>query len=130
MNHNRIALPKTITKELPVATKFEVAVPLAQESSMSAATVIERKIKIKKSAKLIPFVLIHLACVAVLFVGIGLPAVLLCIGLYAVRMFALTAGYHRYFSHRSFKTSRVFQFVLALVGTLAVQKGPLWWAAH
>jgi stearoyl-CoA desaturase (delta-9 desaturase) len=45
-------------------------------------------------------------------------------------MFALTAGYHRYFSHRSYKTSRVFQFILGLLGTLAVQKGPLWWAAH
>jgi stearoyl-CoA desaturase (delta-9 desaturase) len=45
-------------------------------------------------------------------------------------MFGLTAGFHRYFSHRSFKTSRPFQFALALLGTLAVQKGPLWWAAH
>jgi stearoyl-CoA desaturase (delta-9 desaturase) len=54
----------------------------------------------------------------------------LAIGLYAVRMFGLTAGFHRYFSHRSFKTSRAFQLALATLGTLAAQKGPLWWAAH
>jgi stearoyl-CoA desaturase (Delta-9 desaturase) len=49
---------------------------------------------------------------------------------YAVRMFAITAGYHRYFAHRSYKVSRPVRFVLAFVGTTAVQKGPLWWAAH
>lgn len=82
------------------------------------------------SVKIIPFILMHVACVAVVFVGISLPAVLLCIALYIIRMFALTAGYHRYFAHRAFKTSRFFQFVLAVVGTTAVQKGPLWWASH
>lgn len=46
------------------------------------------------------------------------------------RMFGLTAGFHRYFSHRSFQTSRIFQFILALLGTIALQKDPLWWAAH
>ena len=49
---------------------------------------------------------------------------------YAVRMFAITAGYHRYFSHRSFRTGRAFQFSLAALGATATQKGPLWWAAH
>ena len=80
--------------------------------------------------KTVPFVLMHVVCLAAIFTGISLPAVLLCIGLYLVRMWGLTAGFHRYFSHRSFKTSRVFQFVLAWIGTSAVQKGPLWWAAH
>jgi stearoyl-CoA desaturase (delta-9 desaturase) len=82
------------------------------------------------SVKIVPFILMHVACLAVFFVGISLPAVLLCIALYMIRMFALTAGYHRYFAHRAFKTSRFFQFVLAVVGTTAVQKGPLWWASH
>jgi stearoyl-CoA desaturase (delta-9 desaturase) len=82
------------------------------------------------SVKIIPFILMHVVCLAVFFVGISLPAVLLCIALYIIRMFALTAGYHRYFAHRAFKTSRSFQFVLAVVGTTAVQKGPLWWASH
>ena len=45
-------------------------------------------------------------------------------------MFGITGGYHRYFAHRSYKTSRVFQFVLAWLGCSALQKGPLWWAAH
>jgi len=82
------------------------------------------------SWKSIPFVMLHLTCLAVLLVGVSLPAVLVCVALYAIRMFALTAGYHRYFSHRSYKTSRLFQFLLAVLGSTAMQKGPLWWAAH
>ena len=45
-------------------------------------------------------------------------------------MFALTGGYHRYFSHNSYKTSRVFQFLLAFTGGMSAQLGALWWAAH
>jgi stearoyl-CoA desaturase (delta-9 desaturase) len=45
-------------------------------------------------------------------------------------MFAITAFYHRYFSHRAFQTSRMGQFVFAVLGNTAVQRGPLWWAAH
>jgi stearoyl-CoA desaturase (delta-9 desaturase) len=82
------------------------------------------------SWKTLPFGLMHLACLAVFLVGVSLDAVILCVALYAIRMFALTAGYHRYFSHRSYKTSRAVQFAMALVGTMAMQKGPLWWAAH
>jgi stearoyl-CoA desaturase (delta-9 desaturase) len=52
------------------------------------------------------------------------------VGLYFVRMLFLTAGYHRYFSHRAFKTSRPFQLLLGLVGTSCMQRGPLWWAAQ
>lgn len=68
--------------------------------------------------------------VGVFLVGFSWKGLLLALGLYAVRMFGLTAGYHRYFAHRSFKTGRVFQFLLALLGVTAVQKGPLWWAGH
>jgi stearoyl-CoA desaturase (delta-9 desaturase) len=78
----------------------------------------------------IPFLAIHGASVGVLWVGISPVAVVTCVGLYAVRMFGITAGYHRYFSHRAFKTSRVFQFLLGWLGTTATQKGPLWWAAN
>lgn len=49
---------------------------------------------------------------------------------YYLRIFGITAAYHRYFSHNAFKTSRVFQFILAYLGATAMQKGPLWWAAH
>jgi stearoyl-CoA desaturase (delta-9 desaturase) len=70
------------------------------------------------------------AVIGVAWLGFSWRGLALALGLYAVRMFGLTAGFHRYLAHRSFKTSRAFQFVLALLGTFAVQKGPLWWAAH
>ncbi|MBI4612812.1 MAG: acyl-CoA desaturase [Planctomycetes bacterium] len=78
----------------------------------------------------IPFVGVHAACLLALYTGVGWTEVGLCLGLYFVRMFALTAGYHRYFAHKTFQTSRAFQFVLALLGTCALQKGVLWWSAH
>jgi stearoyl-CoA desaturase (Delta-9 desaturase) len=78
----------------------------------------------------VPFLGMHLACVAVLWVGVSPIAVGVAVALYALRMFAITAFYHRYFSHRTFRTSRVVQFVFALIGAASVQRGPLWWAAH
>ena len=80
--------------------------------------------------RVLPFVLLHLGCIAVLWVGVSPVALLVAALLYAVRMFAITGFYHRYFSHRSFRTSRALQFVFALVGAASVQRGPLWWAAH
>jgi len=77
----------------------------------------------------IPFVLVHLACVAVVWSGITWPAVGLGVLLYVVRMFGVTAGYHRYFSHRSYRTSRWFRLVLAWVAQSTSQKSVLWWAA-
>jgi stearoyl-CoA desaturase (delta-9 desaturase) len=97
-----------------------------ESSLVQPLTTSEKRVGIKA----IPFIAIHLTCLAAIATGFSLPAVGLCIGLYAVRMWALTAGYHRYFSHRTYKTSRAFQFVLAVIGTMAAQKGPLWWAAH
>ncbi|MGI9592038.1 MAG: hypothetical protein ACR2P8_11770, partial [Myxococcota bacterium] len=73
---------------------------------------------------------IHAACLLTLWVGVSrADLVLLAITFYA-RMFGITAGYHRYFSHRTYRTSRGFQFLLALLGSSATQKGPLWWAGH
>nr|WP_157469371.1 acyl-CoA desaturase [Dyella thiooxydans] len=80
--------------------------------------------------RVLPFIGMHLACVAVIWVGFSWFAFWVALGLYALRMFAVTAFYHRYFSHRAFKTSRVVQFVFAVIGASAVQRGPLWWAAH
>ena len=77
----------------------------------------------------IPFVLVHLACVAAIWTGITWQAVAIGIALYWLRMFAIGAGYHRYFSHRAFSTSRAFQFVLALLSQSSAQKSVLWWAA-
>lgn len=73
---------------------------------------------------------LHALAVSAFFVKPDLTAVLLCVGLFLIRKFGITGGYHRYFSHRSFKTSRWFQFVLAWLGGMSAQKGALWWAAH
>jgi stearoyl-CoA desaturase (Delta-9 desaturase) len=80
--------------------------------------------------RVIPFIAVHLACLAVIWVGWSAAAVGVAVGLFVVRMFAITGFYHRYFSHRSFSTSRVAQFVFAILGAAAAQRGPLWWAAH
>lgn len=77
----------------------------------------------------IPFILVHLACLGAIWTGVSVNALILCLVLYVVRMFGVTAGYHRYFSHRSFKTSRVGQFVLAWLAQSSAQRGALWWAA-
>jgi stearoyl-CoA desaturase (delta-9 desaturase) len=70
---------------------------------------------------------IHASCLLVLVTGAPPAALALCAATYAVRVFGITGGYHRYFAHRTFKTSRAFQFVLALLGCASTQKGPLWW---
>ncbi len=80
--------------------------------------------------RVIPFALLHLACVGVFFVDFRWTLVGLAVALYVIRMFAITGFYHRYFSHRTFKTSRPAQFAFALLGASAAQRGPLWWAAH
>ena len=77
-----------------------------------------------------PFFAMHFMCLAVIWVGWSWVAVGVAAVLYFIRMFAITGFYHRYFSHKTFKTSRIAQFVLALVGNSAVQRGPLWWASH
>ncbi len=78
----------------------------------------------------IPFILVHLACLAVFWVGWSPVAIIICLAAFWIRMFAITAFYHRYFAHGSFKTNRVWQFVFAVMGASAAQRGPLWWAAH
>jgi len=81
-------------------------------------------------SRIIPFILMHVACLAVIWVGISWIAVIVALVAYGVRMFAITGLYHRYFSHRTFKTSRLGQFIFGLLGASAVQRGPIWWAAH
>ncbi len=88
------------------------------------------RIKRVEWVRIWPFIGVHLMCLGVLVVGWSWAAIWLAAGLYFVRMFAITAFYHRYFSHRTFNTSRAAQFVFAVLGASAVQRGPLWWAAH
>ena len=76
------------------------------------------------------FVLMHLACFAAIWTGIPWEAVALCAVLYVIRMFGVTAGYHRYFSHRTYKMGRVMQFLMACLAQSSMQRGVLWWAAH
>ena len=76
------------------------------------------------------FLFMHVACLAVFFTSTNVTALVLCGACYLLQMVGITAGYHRYFSHRSYKTSRIFQFMLAWLGCSAAQRGPLWWAAR
>ena len=77
-----------------------------------------------------PFIAIHVLAFGCIWTGITPAAAICCVALYVIRMFAVTGGYHRYFSHRTYKTSRAFQFVLAFVAQTSAQRGALWWAAH
>ncbi len=80
--------------------------------------------------RLLPFVALHLGCFAVPWVGVSTTAVLIAVALYVLRMFAITGFYHRYFSHCAYRTSRAAQFVFALMGAAAAQRGALWWASQ
>jgi stearoyl-CoA desaturase (delta-9 desaturase) len=76
--------------------------------------------------KCAPFIGLHLACLAVFLTGVDATALVLCGATYFLRMFGITAGYHRYFAHRAYKTSRLGQFVLACAGWTATTGSPAW----
>jgi stearoyl-CoA desaturase (delta-9 desaturase) len=78
----------------------------------------------------VPFFLVHAICLLAFVVGFSWIAFFVGVALYVLRMFAITGFYHRYFSHRTFKTSRAGQFIFGLLGASAAQRGPIWWAAH
>lgn len=78
----------------------------------------------------IAFAVVHLLPLLAIFTGATLFDWIVCAVLYVVRMFWVTGGYHRYFAHKSYKTSRFFQFIIAFMSQTSAQKGALWWAAH
>jgi len=78
--------------------------------------------------RVLPFVLLHLGCLGVFLAGWSWFAVGTAVFMYLIRMFAITGFYHRYFSHKTFHTSRAAQFLFAVLGATAVQRGPLWWS--
>ena len=78
----------------------------------------------------VPMGLMHLTPLLVFVVPFSWAAVAAFLVTYSLMVFGITGGYHRYFSHRTFKTSRAFQFVLAWLGAMSMQKGVLWWSAH
>ncbi|QJR13734.1 hypothetical protein DSM104440_00524 [Usitatibacter palustris] len=80
--------------------------------------------------RVVPFLLLHAGCLGAIWTGWSPIALVVCAALFTLRMFAITAFYHRYFSHRAFRASRPAQFVFAVLGASAVQRGPLWWASH
>ena len=81
-------------------------------------------------ARCFSLIFIHLGCLGLFWVGWSWTAVSIALFLYFTRMFAITAFLHRYFSHRTFKTNRFFQFIFAGIASSAMQRGALWWAAH
>ena len=98
---------------------------------MNASTAVPKTKPTYLLTKSVPFFAIHLvALVGLVLMPWSWKGLALAIGLYYVRMFGITAGYHRYFAHRTFRTSRVFQFLLAVLAVSSTQKGVLWWAAH
>ena len=78
----------------------------------------------------IPFLLVHASCLLVVVSGTTLIAVVVATASYLLRMFGITAFFHRCFSHRAFKVGPRIQFIGAFLGAAAAQRGPLWWAAH
>ena len=78
----------------------------------------------------IGFLLVHVAALGVFFVGFSWKGIALCLASYYLRMFAITAGFHRYFSHRTYGLGRVPQFLMAFLGQTAAQRGVLWWASN
>jgi stearoyl-CoA desaturase (Delta-9 desaturase) len=82
------------------------------------------------SDALIAFIPLHVACLLLLWTPFQWSYLAWLVPTYGIRMFAITAGYHRYFAHRSFKLHRVSQFVIAFLAQSSAQMGVLWWAAH
>jgi len=80
--------------------------------------------------RIVPFILLHLSCLLVFFVGVSKTSIIIALFLYWLRIFSIGAFYHRYFSHRTFKTNRFWQLVFAILGASSAQRGPIWWAAH
>jgi len=118
-------LTRRVTRRLlrPVALWFGVGRAADYAATHEAATAVDW-------FRIVPFIGMHVMCLGVFVVGWSWSALAVAGALYATRMFAITGFYHRYFSHRAFKASRVAQLVFAVLGASAVQRGPLWWAAH
>lgn len=100
------------------------------ESSRTQIVAATPTVTFKDLLHSLPFLLMHVAVLAVFFVPFSPWLAGLCAASYLIRIFGITVCYHRYFSHRSYRVNRFFQFCLAFIGGTAVQKGALWWAAN
>ena len=110
--------------ELPVSSQPQSSDAVAEPGAEAPSNVTRNRIVRAM------FWLLHLAPLGALWSGVTWQAVVVCVVLYVARMFGITAGYHRYFSHKTFRTSRVVQFMLAWLAQTSMQRGVLWWAAH
>jgi len=114
----------------PFAKKIVGAVVAWVDSDAYTASIDEPNQKRINWLRCIPFIFLHVACLGVFWVGWSPVALIICLAFFWLRMFAITAFYHRLFAHRSYKTNRTWQFLFAVLGNSACQRGPLWWAAH
>src|SRR5262249_62305224 len=87
----------------------------------------EERVKLRSS---VPFLVLQFMPLLALLTGVTTGALVLLAVTFFGRMFFITAGYHRYFAHRSYKLRRSAQFVMAFGGGTACQKGVLWWAGY
>lgn len=109
-----------------LATSTDEPSPSALESPTFAQSDDDR-LNVRSS---LAFFTVHLVPFLAIFTGVTRTALILAFVTFTTRMFCITAGYHRYFAHKTYRLNRLSQFVLAFGGTMASQKGPLWWAAH
>jgi stearoyl-CoA desaturase (delta-9 desaturase) len=112
---------------LGVVREDRVANHAVDAVSASAPRALEERVNWRSS---VPFLALHAIPLLIFVTGVSETAVVLLAATLVGRMFFLTAGYHRYFAHRSYSMGRVAQFVFAFGGLTCAQKGPLWWAAH
>jgi stearoyl-CoA desaturase (delta-9 desaturase) len=122
--------PNTTVRESGPGLTRSVALWFDSSAAVAHAGTVPSGAKRVEWLRVVPFIGMHLACLLVFVVGWDTRAVAVAAALYVVRMFAITGFYHRYFSHRTFSTSRVAQFAFAVIGASSAQRGPLWWAAH
>lgn len=115
---------------MAVSRALEDAPEEKPERSVHEETALDRETSANNLMLGLPFYAIHALPLLAVFTGVTWADVIVCIALYWIRMFAVTGVYHRYFSHRTYKTSRPFQFFLAFLAQTSAQKGALWWAAH
>ena len=127
--NSKQSLSNTVDKTRSVRRSLSVALKRWVDTAVDEVPVSIQDDKIDL-IRTLPFIGVHLMCLGVFFVGFSWVALGTAILFYVLRMFAITGFYHRYFSHKSFKTSRAFQFVMGLCGASSAQRGPLWWAAN
>jgi stearoyl-CoA desaturase (delta-9 desaturase) len=129
MNHRSDTAPNTATAAQRLSLRSTTGA-IARWFDTSIEPELDHRADQIDWLRAVPFIGMHLACLGVIWVGVSSFAVIVAVGLYAIRMFALTGFYHRYFAHKTFRTSRSAQFFFAVIGSASVQRGPLWWASH